>query len=188
MGSERGPRILDESLGFFHRREVPAARHRHPALEVVALLRPASGKERDILREDRHRRGRANDRCGFVARRLWVVQALVVIACRRAIRLGRPVDRHRRTQAILGKSCVDVAVEIAPCPALLENPRAQAHRRIVQAVRDRLRAGALNRGISAAIGEEGFIALEVVAFGFIVVAFSSGVVCGRCAASVARVR
>ena len=61
-----------------------------------------------------------------------VVRRFVVVARRRPVGLRRPVQRHRGAEVVLAEAALDIAVAIAPRAALLEDPRAEARRGIIE--------------------------------------------------------
>src|SRR5579864_5756798 len=84
---------------------------------------------------------------------------LVIEARRRVNRLRDPIDHHVGQQLILGEAALDVAAAIAPGAELLDDPSGKTGRRIVEAVGERLRLGALNPLVA------GFIAPEALQVG-----------------------
>src|SRR5690242_19913097 len=79
---------------------------------------------------------------------------LVVVARRSAVTLGRPIESHRGEQFVASKTAFHVASAIAPGATLLEQPRTQPSGRVIEPMRDRLRASELNRGVAAAFAEK----------------------------------
>ena len=128
-----------------------AARHLGPVRHVEGRLGPRPRRDEQLLRED-----------GAADRRLDVAQRparrrvarLVVDARRRRDRLRRPVDGDVRQQLVLRELALDVAVAVAPGPELLDDPRGQPRRRVVQAVAQGLRLGPLDVAVAPLVGEE----------------------------------
>src|SRR6266567_4643195 len=139
--AEEFAQFRGEQFGFFGGGEVAAPRHLGPAGDVVALLGPLPwAGDRVLFRGKR-------DADGYVdANRLWrlgIVAAVVVEEEGGVDRAGYPVEGGDRQELVLGEAALDVAVAVAPGAELVDNPGRQASRRIVQAVGQSLRVGAL---------------------------------------------
>src|SRR5262249_1963209 len=74
--------------------------------------------------------------------------ALIVEARRRTDRLRDPIDRDIGQQVVLREPPLAIAVAIAPGAKLFDAPGGQSHRRVVQAVGQRLRPGPLDLAVA----------------------------------------
>src|SRR5580704_12451445 len=120
---------------------MPAPRHRGPPPHIIYALRPMAWRTHQLRRKQRDRSRRFDSRAGLQPPRM--VPRLVVQPRRRVYRLRDPVDHHVGQQLIARETLLDVAMTIAPRAELLDDPRRQSRRRIVEPVRQRLRLGPL---------------------------------------------
>src|ERR1700683_1614281 len=140
--AEIGADVLGEQLRFFHRRKMASSRHHSPSLDVVNSLRPMTRRTNQLARKHRHRSWGLDASAGLEAPRMMA--RFIVKARRRIYRLRDPVDHHIGQQLIFGKTLFDLAMTIAPGAKLLDDPRAQSRRRIIESVCERLRLGSLD--------------------------------------------
>src|SRR5690606_19840989 len=106
----------------------------------------------ELLREDRAR-GRLLDALGRRPEAAGL-HRLVVEPRGRRDRPGDPVDHHVGEELILREAALDVAVAVAPGAELLDDPRGEPGGRVVEAVAERLRLGALDLLIAGLVGLE----------------------------------
>src|SRR6202158_326547 len=110
--------------------------HCGPAFDVVHALGPVARRENQLAGEQRDCRGRLDSSTGLEAPRMMT--RFVVEAGRGIYRLRHPVDRDVGEHLIFSEALLDVTVAIAPGAELLDDPRRQSRRRIVQAVSEGL--------------------------------------------------
>src|SRR5262245_12868724 len=128
--------------------------HHSPPLEVIIALGPAPGEQDDLAGKDCHAGGRLHHWRASMGRLPGVMAGLIVVAYRGAHALGDPVEHHGGQEFVLAKSPFDLPAAIAPGPPLLHNPGAQPHRRVVEAVGERLGLGALQGKVAALLPPE----------------------------------
>src|SRR5262249_27438266 len=80
-----------------------------------------------------------------------VVAAVVVEEERGVDRAGHPVEGDDRQELVLCEAALDIAVAVAPGAELVDNPRCQSGRRVVEAEGEGLRVAALLVGVARGV-------------------------------------
>src|SRR5277367_3919793 len=135
-----------------------ALRHRRPALHIIYALGPMARRTHQLAGEQRDCSWRLDSRAGLQPP--GMVPRLVVQARRGIYRLRDPVDHDVGQDLIAREALLDVAVTIAPGAELLDDPREQPGRGIVESVGERLRLGALNPLVAGLGGAKFFQVAE----------------------------
>src|SRR5947209_7483313 len=150
--TEKGTYIFNERLGLLQCRIVSTSLHLGPTLNIVALSSYLLWWHRNILRKHGHT-GRY-----FNTSRKWftLTRSLVVETRRRVDRLRDPINHDVCEQFILGKNALDITMTIAPGTKHLNHPTRQTYRRIIQAIRKRLRTRVMHMGIGSSLFTEIF--------------------------------
>ncbi len=144
--------------------EMPPGGHQCPTLEVVVLFGPLSGWNQDFLWKHCNGGGCFDHRRSRVRRCPRLMACLVVVSRRRDERIGHPIEHHRRQQIVFREPTLDVAPAITPITTSLQNPGAQAYRRIMHAVRQRLRICRLDCDVARNVRERLLVPFEVSFF------------------------
>src|SRR5208283_4046298 len=78
--------------------------------------------------------------------------------------LGDPVERAGGAEVVFAETLLDVSATIAPGAALLDDPRRESGRRVVERMRDRLRLGALEPHVAGFVIDKVAVVLEPALF------------------------
>jgi hypothetical protein len=137
--------VRGEQLGSLECREVSAAWHLGPALNVEHLFGEGARRMTDLARERRVGGG-----CAGTCERNgpWLVAHRVVGPERRVDRAGDPVQRDVCEEPVDIDRRLEVAVAVGPHVELLSDPGRQSRRRIGQGIGRRLRPGALDQAVA----------------------------------------